>query len=165
MRQLEVLIPSSATRRVFSAWSIDIPSAMEETFVGEDSYWHAWDRERSVSLTSVVMTDLGEPVPAVAIAKHFPALDGEPVAELPPGLLGCAAIIDTEPPAKASRALTGLLAVYGRALVVTITSDDLDWARQTWRSIRTHIAPIEAPPAPPPNPPRPNRAARRAQRH
>lgn len=161
MRQLDVLVPSSLTRRVFSAWSIDIPAAMEETFVGEDSYWHAWDRHRSVSLTSVVMTDLGQPVPAVAIARRFPALDGEPVAELPPGLLGRAAIIDTEQPAKASKALTGLLAVYGRALVVTITSDDLSWARQTWRSIRTHIAPIEASPAPPP----PNRAARRARMH
>jgi hypothetical protein len=164
MRQLEVLVPSSLTRRVFSAWSIDIPTAMEETFVGEDSYWHAWDRDRSVSLTSVVMTDLGEPVPAVAIARHFPVLQGDPVTEMPPGLLGRAAIIDTEPPAKAERALTGLLAVYGRALVVTITSDDLGWARETWRSIRTHIAPIDAPPRPAPSPPAPppNRAARRA---
>ncbi len=171
MRELQVLIPSSLTRRVFSAWSIDIPTAMEETFVGEDSYWHAWDQDRSVSLTSVVMTDQGEPVPAVAIAKHFPVLDGEPVAELPPGLLGRAAIIDTDPSAKASKALTGLLAVYGRAMVVTITSDDLAWARQTWRSIRTHIAPIEAPPAPPrdprplPPPPPPIRDERGARMH
>jgi len=165
MRQLEVLTPSSLTRRVFSAWSIDIPATMEEAFVGEDSCWHAWDRDRSVSLTSVVMTDQDTPVPAVAIARHFPELDGDPVTELPPGLIGRAAIVDADQPAKASKALTGLLAVYGRALVVTITSDDLAWARQTWRSIRTHIAPIEAPPDAPRAALPLNRAARRARMH
>jgi hypothetical protein len=138
---------------MFSAWSIDVPASFEETFVGQDSYWHAWDQDRSVSMTSVVMTDEGEPVPAALIAKQFPVLDGELVTELPAGVLGCAAIMDAEQPAKASKALTGLLAVYGRALVVTITSDDLDWARQVFRSIRTYAAPIEER--------RPNRATRR----
>jgi hypothetical protein len=153
MWQTEVLTSSSITRRVFAAWSIEIPASFAETFVAEDSYWHAWDQDRSVSLTSVLMTDEGEPVPAAAIAKEFPVLDGEPVTELPVGVLGCASIIDAEPPARASKALTGLLAVYGRVLVVSITSDDLIWARQVFRSIRTYAAPIEEP--------RPNRATRR----
>jgi hypothetical protein len=139
---------------MFSAWSIDLPASFEETFVGEDSYWHAWDQNRSVSMTSVVMTDQGQPVAAALIAKQFPMFDGEPVSHLPAGVLGCAAIVEAEQPAKAAKALTGLLAAYGRALVVTITSDDLDWARRVFRSIRTYAAPIEEP--------RPNRAARRA---
>jgi len=34
--------------------------------------------------------------------------------------------------------LSGMLAAEGRLLIVTITSDDLDWALQVWLSIRTH---------------------------
>ena len=155
MWNVEVVAEACFTRRVFSAWSIDVPNSFEETFVGEECYWHAWDQDHSVSLTSVVMRDEGEPVPAVAIAKHFPVLDGEAVTELPKGILGCAAIVDAQQPARASKALTALLAVYGRVLVVTITSDDLDWVRQVFRSIRTYAAPIEEP--------RPNRVVSHAR--
>jgi hypothetical protein len=152
MRNVEDVTESCFTRRVFAAWSIDVPASFEEAFVGEESYWHAWDRDRSMSLTSVVLTDQGEPVPAAAIAAQFPVLDGEPVTQLPAGVLGCAAIMEAEQPAIASMALSGLLAVYGRALVVSITSDDLDWSRQVFRSIRIYAAPIEEP--------RPDRATR-----
>ena len=126
-------------RRVFPAWSITIPASFDETFVLEDGYWHAFDQERSISLTSMLLTDAnGSPVPAELIAERFEALQGAPVGETPAGLLGWAVEADAIPPAKASRMLQGMLAVDGRVLIVTITADDRDWARGTWLSIRHH---------------------------
>ena len=81
------------------------------------------------------------PVPAALIMRRFPPLDGSPLDILPPGLLGRAAEAAAEQPARASRALSGLLAADGRALVVTIVSDDREWALMTWRSVR-YIAAI-----------------------
>ena len=154
MRQFEVVTPSTCTRRVFPSWSIDIPTAFEEAFAEEGAYWHAWDAHRSVSLTSVQLDDDAGPVRAQEIVGRMPVLDGEPFAELPPGVVGIATVIAAEQPARASRTLSGLLAVDGCVLVVTITSDDLEWARQTWLSIRPR----------PVWPPR-NRASRRAERN
>ena len=55
-----------------------------ETFVEKDRYWHACDEHRSVSLTSMVITEDGRPVPADAIARQLsPVLDGTPVYDLP----------------------------------------------------------------------------------
>jgi hypothetical protein len=139
-------------RHVFAAWSIEVPESFAETFVEEDSYWHAWDDHRSVSLTSVVLTDKGKPVRAERIARQIPPMDGLPVDEVPPGLIGVAASGAAAQPARASRALAGMLAAEGRLLIVTITCDDLQWARRVWRSIRTHPAPF---------PPRRERRTRR----
>jgi len=58
--------------------------------------------------------------------------------ELPSGLQGWAVAADAIQQARASRMLTGMLAVNGLVLVVTITSDDLAWAHMTWRTIRAH---------------------------
>jgi hypothetical protein len=44
------------------------------------------------------------------------------------------------PAAVASKVLSGFLVAEARVLLVTITSDDLDWARDTWLSIREHPA-------------------------
>jgi hypothetical protein len=138
------VVPTERTvlRRVFEAWSIEVPVSFAETFVGADSYWHAHDEGRSVSLTSLVLTEKGLPVSAQRIAGQIPPLDGSPVDELPTGLIGRAAVSAAIKPARASQALSGMLAAEGRVLIVTITGDDLEWARRVWRSIHSHSAPL-----------------------
>jgi hypothetical protein len=138
MLQLATLSEVSATRRVFEAWSIEVPIFFVETFVEEGSYWHAYDENRSVSLTSIVVTDMGRPVKAELLAGQIPPLDGERVEDMPPGVMGCAAIAAADESSRAMQALSGILAVEGRILIVTVTSDDLEWARQVWLSIRYH---------------------------
>lgn len=129
-------------RWVFAAWSIQIPAAFEETFVDADGYWHGHDEHRSVSLTSLVISEGGDPVNASRILRQAPPLDGSTVDEVPPGLLGRAATGAAPQPARASQLLSGLLATDGRVLLVTVTSDDLEWARRVWLSIRSHPAPL-----------------------
>jgi hypothetical protein len=138
MEQIEIRAEPVLERRVFESWSITIPVAFAETFVIDGAYWHAYDDDRSISLTSVLLSDRRGPVSAARILEQLPPLEGSPVAELPPDLLGHAALNEAEQPARASRAISGFLAADGRVLVVTITSDDLEWARRTWRSIRHH---------------------------
>lgn len=123
-------------RQVFETWSIEIPLTFAETFVREDSYWHAWDRNRSVSLTSIVVTDGKRPVAARRLLRRLPPSNGDPVKALPPGLDGWAVVIDAPQPARATRALTGMLFVDGRVLLATVTADDMAWARSVWLSIR-----------------------------
>ncbi len=137
-------------RRPFEAWSIAIPASFSETFVEEDSYWHAWSADRSVSLTSIVLTDRrGRPVPLDDISRQIGSSgllpEGEHVDELPPGSTGECVIADAIQPAVASTVLSGFLVAEGRVLIVTITADDLDWARDTWLSIRGY--PERPPPA------------------
>jgi len=153
-------------RRVFASWSIDVPTWFEEIFVRRDSYWHAWDEDRSISLSSVILSDEHDRSPtAVEILTTMTAdaiaPDGDPIAELPPGLPGWAVIVPTQPPARAGRALHGTLALDGRVLLVTITSDDAEWRSRIWRSIRGHpdAEPVLATQADP------NREMRRALRH
>jgi hypothetical protein len=129
-------------RRVFEAWSIQVPAVFAETFVHEDDYWHGYDEHRSVSLTSVLLSERGQPASAERILDQLGPLDGSPIDQLPPGLLGYAATSEATQPARAGRVLQGLLATYGRVLVVSITSDDPDWALRAWLSIRSHPAPL-----------------------
>jgi len=130
---------TSAVRRVFPAWSISVPTSFAETFVAKDGYWHAYDAHRSVSLTSVQVSDHRGPVPARMILDRFgPILEGTAIPELPPGTAGWAVQAEAIKPARASRTLSGVLVADGRVLVVTITSDDLPWARGIWSSIRYH---------------------------
>ena len=123
-------------RQVFETWSIEMPASFDETFVHDDNYWHAYDDERSISLTSLVVGDGDVPVRAESMVAAFPPIDGDPVDALPPAVLGWARTCDAIQPARASRCLTGILAVDGRCLLVTITSDDQQWAREIWLSIR-----------------------------
>ena len=134
----------TVVRRVFEAWSIQVPAAFAETFVHADGYWHGYDEHRSVSLTSFVISEERDPVKASRILRQAPPLDGSPVEGVPPGLLGQAATCAALQPARASQLLSGLLATDGRLLLVTITSDDLEWARRIWLSIRSHAAPIQS---------------------
>ena len=127
-------------RRAFAAWSITIPASFAETFVAGEGYWHAWDEDRSVSLSSFTITDEVGPVDAEAIARELPRSEGTPVDGLPPGLSGWAVQTKAPQPARASRALSGMLVADGRVLLVTITGDDLTWVRTTWSSIRFHPA-------------------------
>ena len=123
-------------RQVFPHWSIKIPAAFEQTFVHEDGYWHAWDDRRSVSLTSLVIADdRKRPVPSRRILEQFPAGPGGRV-EMPTGLGGWAVNVAPERPARASRAISGLIAVDGGVLIATVTAEDLAWATGVWRSIR-----------------------------
>jgi hypothetical protein len=125
-------------RHIFETWWIGIPVGFDETWVDEGGYWHAWDLTRSVSLSSTVVNDeRGRPVPADQLAEAFTGiLAGEAVDEGPEGLLGLATTGPADPDARASRVVTGAIAVDGRVLVATITSDDLDWSLAVWRSIQ-----------------------------
>jgi hypothetical protein len=133
-----VAAPAEPTviRQVFPHWSITIPAAFEETFVHEDGYWHAWDDRRSVSLTSLMIADHRKrPVPSRRILEQFPAGQGNRVA-MPTGLDGWAVDVAQEQPARASRAISGLVVVDGGVLIATVTADDHAWATGVWRSIR-----------------------------
>lgn len=129
--------PPAIERRVFATWSIEIPAWFAETFVTEGGYWHAWDDMHSVSLSSIELSARQGSVSAAKVAADMrdPG-DGPPVERLPPGLEGWAVEMDAIPPAVASRAISGMLAAERRVLVVTITSDDMDWAYRTFLSIR-----------------------------
>jgi hypothetical protein len=144
-------------RQIFETWWIELPDGFDETWVADGGYWHAWDGHRSISVSSTVLTDRVTDVAAPAdeiVEMLAGCLEGEPIDDLPPGLPGRAAIIETDPRSRASRAVTGFIAVDGRLLTATITSDDIDWAKRIWRSIGYRPAPL---------PPRLNRAARRAR--
>ena len=125
---------------MFPSWSLEIPASFDEKFVEKGGYWHAWDDTRSVSLTSMTIADRrGRPVGAEAIQEQMrPLLSGDPVADGPPGLLAWATTDVAPPFARASRVLHGMITVNGRVLIVTVTSDDLAWARGVWVSIRHH---------------------------
>jgi hypothetical protein len=137
----EAPVERTITRRVFEAWSVEIPATFAATFVDDGSYWHAYDEERSVSLSSILLSDANGPVSADRIVSELPLLEGSPLDELPPGLIGQAATGPAVQPAKAALTLSGMLAVDGRVLIATITSDDPDRARRVWQSIRSHPAP------------------------
>lgn len=128
---------ATIVRRVFAAWSIEIPVSFSEIFVRKDGYWHAYDVNRSVSLTSLTVSDPRGPVSAELLTRQMPRpLEGTLVEELPPHLLGWAIAADALKPARASRMISGMLAAAGRLLIVTITSDDFHWSRGVWLSIR-----------------------------
>jgi hypothetical protein len=127
-------------RHVFETWSVEIPASFDETFVDEDAYWHAYDDERSISLTSLLIRAEHGPVRAESMMAVFPVGEGEPIPELPPAVLGWAVKCDAIQPARARRCISGVVAVDGRILLTTITSDDTEWARRTWLSIRHHPA-------------------------
>jgi hypothetical protein len=132
-------------RQVFPKWSIAIPPTFSETFIEDGGYWHAWDGDRSVSLTSTVVHDPHGPAAAESIIEQLPPPVGKPVEDLPRGLLGWAVEVDADPSAKASRALSGLLAAHSRLLLATITSDDGEWLLRTWLSIRYLASPGDQP--------------------
>jgi hypothetical protein len=127
-------------RQVFDCWSLELPASFEETFVHDDGYWHAYDDSRSISLTSMVIDSATGPVHAESILKVLPRIEGVRVPDLPYGLVGFAAISAATLPARAARCLSGYLATDGRVLIATITSDDEEWARSIWLSIRHHPA-------------------------
>ena len=148
MDQVVPMAEPMVVRQVFPRWAIAIPADFDETFLAEDGYRHAWDEQRSVSLTSVAISDRhGRRVSAARILKHIVNLipvDGSDRLPMPAGLDGWAVIITPEPPARASRAITGIIAVDGTTLIATITSDDLSWATIVWLSIRRSRTPGHA---------------------
>ena len=132
----------STRRRVYPSWSIELPRSFRETFVTEGGYWHAYDLDHSVSLTSMELTDRGRPVPARSVVRRMRPPKGDAIDVLPPGLLGWGVFGDADADARASRRLSGMLAIDGRVLITTITSDDLAWLRTVWLSIRAEVVPI-----------------------
>lgn len=148
MDQVVAAAEPMVVRQVFRRWAITIPADFDETFLAEDGYWHAWDERRSVSLTSVAISDRhGRRVSAARILKRIVNLipvEGGDRLPMPTGLDGWAVIITPEQPARASRAVTGIIAVDGTALIATITSDDLSWAMTVWLSIRRGRTPGDA---------------------
>lgn len=138
---------ATIVRRAFEAWSIEMPASFEELFVEEDGYWHGYDEHRSISITSMIVTDDHGPVNAGRLLRQFRAdqagmPQGQPVVEVPPGLRGWASICKAPQSSRAARMLSGMLFSDGRVLITTITSNDLDWARATWLSIRSHGIPV-----------------------
>lgn len=130
-------------RHVFPSWWISVPPEFDENFVHDDRYWHAWDDHRSVSLTSLVVTDRADdnPVPGADLLAAMPIPDGQPV-DVPPGLQGWAVVIPVDDSPRASRAISGMIVADGRVLLVTITSDDIAWATDVWRSIEYTPTPM-----------------------
>ncbi len=111
---------------------------MEETFIAEDAYWHAWSDDRSISLSSIVLTDeRGDPVPALDIVERMTPIDGEAVPH-PNDLPGWARSITLPKGSRADHAISGILAVDGTVLLITVTSEDADWNLSVWRSIKHH---------------------------
>jgi hypothetical protein len=132
-------------RQAFPHWSVSVPEHFDETFDYEGSYWHVWDATRSISLSSQLVTEHDRPARAKRLARQLqPPMPGTPVP-LPPGLLGWALVMPLTPPARASRAISGMLAVKGRVLIATVTADDLVWATAVWRSIRYSTVPVRGP--------------------
>ena len=151
MRRVEQEVAADepmVARQVFRRWAIAIPDHFDETFLAEDGYWHAWDEHRSVSLTSLAISDRHRRrVSAKRILKRIVNLipiDAEGHLAMPAGLEGWAVTITPVRPARASRAISGIIAVDGSVLVVTITSDDLSWATIVWLSIRRTLTPGDA---------------------
>ena len=131
----------TSVRRPFWRWSIAIPADMDETFVEDGGYWHAWDERRSISLTSMLVTDEhGRAVPAHHILEKSAQMEDEALPA-PNELLGWSKKIETPDSPLAGSALTGILAVDGGVLLITVTSDDLDWSESVWRSIRHNPVP------------------------
>ncbi len=129
----------TVVRQVFAVWSIRIPVSFAETFVHEKECWHAWDADRSVSLTSMLVTDRGRPVGARELLRTIPLMTGDRLAT-PPGLVGWAVEAPAVEAAHASRAVSGVIATDGRLLLATITGDDSRWTTATWLSIRHEAA-------------------------
>jgi hypothetical protein len=71
-------VERTITRRIFEAWSVDIPARFAESFVEDGSYWHAFDDERSVSLSSIVLRDAVGPVTAERILREPPRSKASP---------------------------------------------------------------------------------------
>lgn len=141
MKLADPFAEQTTRRRAFPSWSVEIPVPFEEAFVHEGAgYWHAWDEGRSVSLTSIILTEHGRLVPADAIARQTRGAIAHlaELRDLPTGLLGWVGHGPAEPGSRASRLISGGLAVDGCILLATITADDLGWARSIWLSIRSH---------------------------
>ncbi len=129
----EPLVP----KRIFPSWSIAIPDSLIETFDAEGGYWHAYSHDRSISMSSIELTEDGRPVAAHRILRQLRPTEGAPFDVLPEGLLGWAVTREAVPPAPADRMIQGMLAVDGRVAIVTITCDDTTWASAVWTSIRS----------------------------
>jgi hypothetical protein len=126
-------------RRVFASWSIEMPPNLTEAYVSDGGYWHAYGDDRSISVSSINLTDRGRPVPARLILQQVPPSEGVPVMVMPPGVSGWAVTRAAPPnPVGAARMLSGMLATDGHVAIVTITTDDLAWALDVWQSIRHH---------------------------
>jgi hypothetical protein len=127
-------------RQIFPSWAIAVPYGFEETLETDGGYWHAWDEHRSVSLSSVRCFDGERPVTAREMLGRFtrtctvPGATGATI-DPPRGLAGWGVEMDAPPDSRASRVLTGVIAVDGCAAVLTITSDDPYWSRTIWDSL------------------------------
>jgi hypothetical protein len=126
----------TVVRQVFPTWSVRIPLGLSESFDTEGAYWNAADSRRSVSLTSIVLTDRrGRVVPARKVLRACPPMAGKRVGP-PPDLAGWGVIIEDVESPIGSKAISGIIVADGRVLIATVTSDDLDWAASVWDSIR-----------------------------
>lgn len=146
--------------RVSPSWTVVIPASFTVSADDDEAYWQGADQHRLVATTALLAIGPEGPAPASVIAAALRStLDGivgaVPVRELPPGLVGWAVIAPALQPAVAGTTLSGVLVTDGNALAVTITADDLDWIRRTWRTIQFDA----------PGPPWPHRAGLASSHH
>ena len=140
MQTSPAFLEPTTRRRAFPGWSVEIPTSFDETFILEGvGYWHAWELRRSVSLTSIFLTERGKRVPADEIVRQTRNVGPlEEFQDFPVGLIGWVGQGVALRGSRASRLVSGGLAVEGCILLATITADDLAWARSIWLSIRSH---------------------------
>lgn len=127
---------------VFPHWAVSIPRELRVIEPDDDQYWHARDEHRSVSLTSMEVTEAGARVSARRLLDQVGSLllpKGRRITEAPPGLAARAVYARVPAPGVASRALQGVVVADGFILIATITADDEAWCRAVWRTIR-HLA-------------------------
>jgi hypothetical protein len=125
-------------RRVFETWTLEIPESFDETFVADDGYWHGWDDSRSVSMTSVVITaKRGAPAPTGPALVAMLSLDGDRLDGHPPGVHAQAVTRIEEAEGRGLvHVLQGIIAVFGRLVLLTVTGGEPAWAVRTWLSVR-----------------------------
>jgi hypothetical protein len=130
--------------QVFPSWTVDIPRSLipiDPRTAADESYWHARDEHRSVSISSMTLFDTaaGIPVPGSLIVKTVAAQvlpRGRRIKETPAGLPSRAVYAKGLGSRVAEHALQGIVAAEGVVLIATITSDDEAWCRRVWSSIR-----------------------------
>jgi hypothetical protein len=133
--------PIGIHAHAYPQWSITLPTDLWTAVCSIETGWHARDDHRSVSLSSIGLTERGRPIPADRIAAQIGTgflPRGQTVPDQPDGLAARAVFAPVVPPTVASRALMGVVMADGWLLVTTITADDEAWCRRVWRSIKHH---------------------------
>jgi hypothetical protein len=124
-------------------WSLDVPGSFVDTVEG--GAWIGFDAERSVRLTSLSATENDGSVPSAdELAVAAPRGDS-PIPPGHPDLRGQAIFVPAGQDGEEEPTLSGLVAVAGEVLIVTIVyGREEAWARRAWSSIRARARPASS---------------------